>query len=88
VIVCGWCSADTVPDRCSVCGRDPALPWVQRGQEAPTVDVAERRFRAVRQVEQALRLEGQAPTIERLAERMGVSPRTVRRWQADGRSAT
>jgi hypothetical protein len=82
VIVCGWCHGETTPDRCSLCGRDPALPWVQRGQEPPAVNPAERnRVRMVRASTDLL-AEGYEPTIERLADRLGVDPRTVRRWRA------
>lgn len=81
MIVCGWCHAETQPARCSLCGRDPALPWVQRGQEPPTVTAADRnRIRMVR-TSADLVAEGLEPTIERLADRLGVDPRTVRRWR-------
>jgi hypothetical protein len=88
MIVCGWCHADTAPERCSNCGHDPVLPWFQRAEEPPVVNEAERRFQAVREAEKGLRLAGLEPTVERIAERLDVSPRTVQRWRADGTSAT
>ena len=82
MIVCGWCHADTDPVRCSACGRDPAVPWVQRALEPPTVSLAERRRRQLTAATAALRAEGVEPTIDRLAERLDIDPRTVRRWRA------
>lgn len=82
MIRCGWCNAETNPDRCGTCGRDPALPWLQRGAMPPEVSEADR-FRAVLSgAEEAIRADGLEPTIDRLADKLDVSPRTVRRWRA------
>jgi hypothetical protein len=82
MIVCGWCHGDTEPGHCSSCGRDPALPWLQRATEPPVVTPADRYARFLAVAETQIRLEGHEPTIERLAERLDVDPRTVRRWRA------
>lgn len=83
VMACGWCGHPTAnDDRCTSCGhQDPRRPWIQRGQEAPVVagrlvatDVRKRLAEATHEL-------GGSPTIEALAERLGVSPRTVRRWR-------
>lgn len=78
MIACGWCGKPTEPDRCGVCGRDPVLPWTQRGLEPPESDAHTHEL-ATAAAE--LRREGRRVTAETLAERLGVSPRTVRRWQ-------
>lgn len=78
MIVCGWCGKATDPGRCAACGRDPALPWVQRGTEPPAVAPHERELAAAAA---GLRAEGRKVTSEALAEVLDVSPRTVRRWQ-------
>jgi hypothetical protein len=81
MIVCGWCNADTAPGRCSMCGRDPALPWVQRGSNPPVVTPADRYARFLAVATAAIQSDGLEPTIERLAARLDVDPRTVRRWR-------
>lgn len=90
VIVCGWCSKPTAnADRCTSCGHeDPARPWVQRGATPPAIgQPAAGRPRldpaAVRrQLAEAERaLDGRAPTVDALAEELGVDPATVRRWR-------
>ena len=82
MIVCGWCNAETDLGRCTACGRDPALPWAQRALEPPVVTVAARHRRLLAEATVAIRAEGSEPTIDRLAERLEVDPRTVRRWRA------
>lgn len=90
-IVCGWCS-QPAPDvgPCLHCGRDAALPWRQRAKQPPEIrtdavgrpaldrSAVRRRLAAARQ---ALEDEGTNVTVEALAERLDVSPRTIRRWQ-------
>ncbi len=99
-ITCGWCghptaTAETRADhpanlpRCSACGHeDPARPWTQRGQEPPTVNAADKHRKALHEAEAAIRAEGLTPTVDRIAERLDITPRNVRRWRADVRSAT
>jgi methylphosphotriester-DNA--protein-cysteine methyltransferase len=82
MIVCGWCHSDTAPGRCSPSGREPALPWLQRATEPPVVTEAERHRRLLTDATAALRAEGADPTTERLAEHLGIDPRTIRRWRA------
>lgn len=88
MILCGWCGKATAnQDRCTPCGHaDPARPWVQRGEDPPTVsrepgrpavipaDVARRLAAARAQL-------GPHATVDQIAETLDVSPRTVRRWQ-------
>jgi hypothetical protein len=81
MIVCGWCGQPSEPDRCGNCHRDPALPWVQRGVEAPMVDPLGGAKRRMAEVTADLESSGYRATAERIAERLDVSPRTVRRWQ-------
>lgn len=81
VIVCGWCGQDTRPGACGTCGRDPAVPWLQRAQEPPVVDEAAKHRRQLAEAAKAIESEGLRPTIDRLAEQLDVSPRTVRRWR-------
>lgn len=45
------------------------------------VDVAEEHRRRIAAAVRHIREAGQEPTAERIAERLDVSPRTVRRWQ-------
>ncbi len=89
MILCGWCGRATPPECCSSCGRDPAVPHVQRGLVPPLADAhegrpslapaeASRRLAAARD---ALINAGRAVTVETLAEQLDVSPRTVRRWR-------
>lgn len=78
MIRCGWCGRATTPDTCSSCGRDPVLPWAQRDLQPPVVDFHRERLA---QATAELRSQGVTPTVERLAEALDVSPRTVRRWQ-------
>jgi len=80
VIVCGWCAHLTNPEACGSCGRDPSLPWSQRGLPPPGESDA-RRDDARRRLAEARRSLGPDATAERIAELVGVSPRTVRRWQ-------
>jgi hypothetical protein len=81
VIVCGWCHSETVPGRCSACGRDPATPWVQRGEAPPSVEDWRLLMKYTR-LSQAKRELGPNATVEQIAEHLSVSPRTVRRWQS------
>lgn len=90
-IVCGWCGHPTPDPRCAYCGRDPRLPWRQRGAEPPseaehepgrpTLDEADIR-RRYDEARKALIAEGREPTVEAIAERLDRSPRTVREWRA------
>jgi hypothetical protein len=85
MILCGWCGHPTSGERCSSCGRDPRLPYVQRAQEpVPFDDRAENRAKLA-QAEREISVAGVRPTIDQLAEFLDVSPRTVRRWRGDGR---
>ena len=86
-IICGWCESATEPDRCSHCGRDPALPWFQRAQEPPkaseprsgrpTLDASQIRQR----LRIALKELGEGVTKAALAEHLGIDTRTLGRWQ-------
>lgn len=91
-IACGWCGEPTLDaGRCAECGRDPRLPWTQRGDEPsarihdedggrPALDAA-----AVRQryadAKAAIEGRGHVATIEAIAEELDRSPRTVRDWR-------
>ena len=79
MIVCGWCNQPSEPDRCGNCRRDPALPWAQRGQQAP--EAPDPNLRRIAEAADELEASGYRATAERIAERLDVSPRTVRRWQ-------
>lgn len=86
MIVCGWCSSATAPGLCSTCGRDPALPWLQRGSEPP--DVKEQPAGRPRldpaQIKHRLRLalkELPEATNAELAEHLGIGETTVRNWR-------
>ena len=87
-IVCGWCEGATEPDRCSHCGRDPALPWFQRAAEHPRAseDHASGRPKLdPSQIRQKLRIAikelGSDATKAQLAEHLGIDMRTLGRWQ-------
>lgn len=75
MIACGWCGAPTPVGACASCDRDAALPWEQRGKVAPPADSPTRRLA------RATAALGSDATIERIAEYLDVSPRTVRRWR-------
>lgn len=81
MIVCGWCGRLTQDAaRCDACDhRDPRIPYEQRNLPVPDGSAIKRRQMV--DVEAALRAEGVKPTVERIAERLEVSPRTVRRWR-------
>lgn len=88
MIECGWCGVPTsTPDRCQSCRHeDPAKPWVQRGQEPPSVTstpgrpaLDEHAIRA--RYAEARAALGVAATVEAIAERLDRSPRTVREWR-------
>lgn len=83
LIICGWCGHPTQNEiRCSSCGHeDPSRPWTQRGQDAPTIAGRTNPDDVRKRLAEATRDLGGSPTIEALAERLGVSPRTVRRWR-------
>lgn len=91
MILCGWCGKPTAPDvRCPWCRhREPALPWVQRGEDPPVVTAEGGRpatdpasvGRRLLEASARIRADGMTPTAEALAEALDVSPRTVRRWQ-------
>lgn len=91
-IACGWCGEPT-PDagRCTGCGRDPRLPYLQRVVEPPvrghdedggrpTLDppVVRERYR---EAKAAIEARGQTATVEAIAEQLDRSPRTVRDWR-------
>lgn len=82
MIECGWCGGETKPGRCSACGREPIVPWTQRGLMPPAVTSSSRNRRLLAEAEKALREEGREPTVDRVAEHLGIDPRTVRRWRA------
>lgn len=90
MIRCGWCGDPTANRlRCDACGRDPELPYAQRG----TAPVEERHgdgrpaldASAIRQSYQAARAalasRGREATVEAIAEELDRSPRTVRDWR-------
>ena len=82
MILCGWCGKPT-PDapRCESCGHSgPGLPWAQRGEQPPPAVSG-----TAQRVAEARRRLGPAATAEQVAEAADVSPRTVRRWQPNGR---
>ena len=89
VIECGWCGATTAPGRCGHCGRDPALPWIQRAQEPPTAradqETGGRPTLDASQIRQRLRIARKEldpdVTNAALAEHLGISERTLGRWQ-------
>lgn len=83
MIRCGWCGGPTAShDRCTSCGHEaPERPWIQRGQEAPAVSGRVDATDVRRRLAEATRALGGSPSIEALAEQLGVSPRTVRRWR-------
>jgi len=90
MIRCGWCGLATAEGTCSSCGRDPSLPWRQRGKPVPSIGhhdpgrppldahTIRSQYGAARQ---ALLAAGRTPTIEALAEELGRTPRTVRDWR-------
>jgi len=89
VILCGWCGHQTPRDRCTYCGRDPVLPWAQRGEDPeeipetlgrPALDGDEIR-RLYGEAATELRHLGRPVTVEALADRLDKSPRTVRDWR-------
>ena len=89
MIVCGWCAAATEPGRCAHCGRDPALPWIQRAQEPPAAradqETGGRPTLDASQIRQRLRIArkelGPDVTNAALADHLGIHPRTLGRWQ-------
>ena len=83
-MICGWCGEPTRTDPCANCTHaDIARPWLQRGQEPPTVErldpVSIRRRLA--HAKRDIKAEGGTATVAALAERLDVSERTVRRWR-------
>ena len=89
MILCGWCGVATSPDRCASCGRDPEVPYLQRGQPVriiepepgrPALDADEVR-RKYADARASLVSEGRPATVEAIAERLDRSPRTVREWR-------
>lgn len=82
MIACGWCGQPTEPGpACSSCGRDPALPYLQRGLEPPGPDLHARERRLLADATADLTERGIKPTAQALADRIGQSERTIRRWQ-------
>lgn len=90
-IVCGFCGSPVEfgAALCSNCRHDPLTAYVQRGQEPelieegagrPTLDLADTRHR-LQQATADLKAMGRAVTVAHLADHLGVSDRTVRRWQ-------
>jgi len=89
-VICGWCGRETVQYSCDYCSRDPELPYVQRAVEPVTVTVegpgrpeldektVRKRYDAAKT---AIAHEGGIPTTEAIAERMDVTPRTVRAYR-------
>ena len=90
-VICGWCSHATPPERCDYCGRNPVVPWLQRGTSAPAADhdpeqgrpaLEPREIRARYDAARAeLAASGRVATIDAIAERLDRSPRTVRDWK-------
>jgi hypothetical protein len=88
VIRCGWCGNPTAnPERCTSCGHeDPPRPWVQRGEEPPTVrtDATGRPVLEAKAIRRRL-AEARAvlpnATQAQLAEHLDISVRTLGRWQ-------
>jgi hypothetical protein len=90
-IVCGWCRHPTPADRCDYCGRNPAVPWLQRGQAVPVADHDQGAgrpaldAREIRLAYDAARVSlvaaGHEATVEAIAEKLDRSPRTVREWR-------
>lgn len=83
MIRCGWCGKGTAEGaRCGACGHvDPALPWVQRGQEPPAIQRTEGRP-SLTVEELRKRLEAHpGATDEQLAELFDRDPRSIRRWR-------
>jgi hypothetical protein len=88
-IVCGFCDATAETGApCPVCHHDPLTPYTQRGQEPvaveseagrPALDVADTRHK-IAQATAELKHMGRAVTVAHLADHLGVSDRTVRRW--------
>jgi hypothetical protein len=81
MIACGWCGQPSKPGRCGNCHRDPALPWVQRGHDPEDIDPRDQQRRRLASAMRDLQADGHHVTVDALAERLDVSPRTVRRWQ-------
>lgn len=80
MIRCGWCGKPTANrDRCTSCGHiDPERPFIQRGDPVPTYNASDVNRKRLADAQAEL---GPDATIERLAEHLDVSPRTVRRWR-------
>lgn len=91
MIRCGWCGMPTGDGSiCGLCGRDPGLPWRQRGKPVPVIghhDAGRPPLDAhtIRSQYGAARLvllaAGRTPTVEAIAEELGRTPRTVREWR-------
>lgn len=87
MIACGWCGVPTPEGACASCGRDAALPWTQRGAEPPVIEVDGAGRPALdpvvvrRRLAEARIALGDDATVQRIAEFLDVSDRTIRRWQ-------
>jgi hypothetical protein len=83
VIRCGWCGKPTAnEDRCTSCGHsDPTRPYFQRGEAVPQIDGRLDSADVRRRLAEARSALGGNPSVERIAEHLDVSPRTVRRWR-------
>ena len=88
-VACGWCGHATAPAECGYCGRDPRLPYLQRGirvplmeshEGRPPLDEADVRARYVAAVE-TIERTGRQATVEAIAEQLDRSPRTIRDWR-------
>mgnify|MGYP001321498511 CR=1 FL=1 len=77
MIVCGWCGHPTDPaTACGHCGRDPGLPYEQRGTRPPDA-----RRAMIAKAEAMLRASGERVTDEAIGEALGRDGRTIRRWR-------
>lgn len=88
MMTCGWCGHPTAGEPCGTCGHaDPARPWLQRGQEPPTVrtDAVGRPVldaKAIRRrLAEARTALGAGATAAAIAEHLDISVRTLGRWQ-------
>lgn len=91
MIRCGWCGQRTSNlVVCESCGRDPEKPYRQRGVWPPQIETPERgrphldhraARRRVADAEHDIAASGRAVTTEAIAEHLGVSVKTVRRWR-------
>lgn len=89
MILCGWCLKPTADvARCGQCGHPgPRIPWDQRATEVPIIraEAAGRPALDVKGIRQKLREArtnlGPEATQAALADHLGISARTLGRWQ-------